>query len=355
MKALVLSGGAGTRLRPITHTSAKQLVPVANKPILFYGLEAIADAGITDVAIVVGDTENEIRQAVGDGSGFGLDVTYLRQEAPLGLAHAVLIARDFLGDDDFVMFLGDIFVFGGISDSVDEFRKERPDAQLLLTRVANPSVFGIAELDDMGRLLRLEEKPEQPRSDLAMAGVYLFSPAIHEAVRAIGPSPRGELEITDALQWLLERDRDVRTTVITGYWKDTGNAADILDVNRRVLDLIEYRVDGDVDENSEIVGRVHIDAGAVIRGSRIVGPAIIGPGTLVEDSYIGPSTSIAQDCVIRNSEIEFSIILRESAFHGVRRVERSLVGRNVRVSVGPRVPVAHRLVIGDHGRVEFSS
>ena len=243
MKALVLSGGAGTRLRPITHTSAKQLVPVANKPILFYGLEAIADAGITDVAVVVGDTESEIRQAVGDGSAFGLDVTYLRQEAPLGLAHAVRIARDFLGDDDFVMFLGDNFVFGGINDCVDQFRKERPDAQLLLTRVPDPSAFGVAELDDLGRLVGLEEKPRQPRSDLALVGVYLFGPAIHEAVAAIRPSQRGELEITDAVQWLLEREHDIRSTVITGYWKDTGNAADILDVNRRLLDLLEYRVD----------------------------------------------------------------------------------------------------------------
>ena len=355
MKALVLAGGAGTRLRPITHTSAKQLVPVANKPILFYGLEAIADAGITEVAIVVGDTENEIRQAVGDGSAFGLDITYLRQDAPLGLSHAVLIARKFLGDDDFVMFLGDNFVFGGINDSVDQFRKERPDAQLLLTRVPDPSAFGVAELDDTGRLLGLEEKPSEPRSDLALVGVYLFGTAIHEAVRAIEPSARGELEITDAIQWLLERDRDVRTTIITGYWKDTGNAADILDVNRRLLDLLEYQVDGDVDEASEIVGRVRIEAGATIRRSRIVGPAIIGPGTIVEDSYIGPSTSIAENCEIRNSEIEFSIILRESGFDSIRRVEGSLVGRNVRVSLGPRVPATHRLVIGDHGRVQISS
>jgi len=355
VKALVLAGGAGTRLRPITHTSAKQLVPVANKPILFYGLEAIADAGITEVAIVVGDTENEIRQAVGDGSAFGLDITYLRQDAPLGLSHAVLIARKFLGDDDFVMFLGDNFVFGGINDSVDQFRKERPDAQLLLTRVPDPSAFGVAELDDTGRLLGLEEKPSEPRSDLALVGVYLFGTAIHEAVRAIEPSARGELEITDAIQWLLERDRDVRTTIITGYWKDTGNAADILDVNRRLLDLLEYQVDGDVDEASEIVGRVRIEAGATIRRSRIVGPAIIGPGTIVEDSYIGPSTSIAENCEIRNSEIEFSIILRESGFDSIRRVEGSLVGRNVRVSLGPRVPATHRLVIGDHGRVQISS
>ncbi|WP_055526221.1 glucose-1-phosphate thymidylyltransferase [Streptomyces graminilatus] len=355
MKALVLSGGAGTRLRPITHTSAKQLVPVANKPILFYGLEAIADAGITEVAIVVGDTENEIRQAVGDGSAFGLDITYIRQDAPLGLAHAVLIAREFLGDDDFVMFLGDNFVFGGINDPVDQFHKERPDAQLLLTRVPDPSAFGVAELDDQGRLLRLEEKPREPRSDLALVGVYLFGPAIHEAVRAIEPSARGELEITDAVQWLLERDRDVRTTIITGYWKDTGNAADILDVNRRLLDLLDRRVDGDVDEASEIVGRVRIEAGATIRRSRIVGPAIIGPGTVVEDSYIGPSTSIAENCEIRNSEIEFSIILRESGFDSIRRVEGSLVGRNVRVSMAPRLPATHRLVIGDHGQVQISS
>ena len=223
MKALVLSGGAGTRLRPITHTSAKQLVPVANKPVLFYGLEAIRDAGITDVGIIVGDTRAEIEAAVGDGSALGIKATYIPQEAPLGLAHCVLIAREFLGDDDFVMYLGDNFIIGGITDLVDEFKRGGADAQILLTRVDNPQQFGIAELDAEGRVVRLVEKPAEPRSDLALVGVYMFAPTIHEAVAAIKPSHRGELEITDAIQWLVDSGKDVRPHLVTGYWKDTGS------------------------------------------------------------------------------------------------------------------------------------
>jgi len=355
MKALVLAGGSGTRLRPITHTSAKQLVPVANKPILFYGLEALAAAGITEAGIIVGETEREIREAVGDGADFGLDVTYLRQEAPLGLAHAVLIARDYLADDDFVMYLGDNFVFDGITSLVEEFREERPDARILLTKVADPSAFGVAVLDDDGCVSSLEEKPEKPGSDLAVAGVYLFTPAVHEAVRAIAPSRRGELEITDAIQWLIDQGRDVRPAMITGYWKDTGNVADMLEVNCTLLERMEGRVEGRVDEASEIIGRVRIDAGAEVRGSRIVGPVTIGPGAVVENSYIGPSTSIAENCRIRDSEIEFSIVLRDSSFVGIRRVEASLIGRNVQVTLASQVPATHRLVIGDHGRVQISS
>jgi glucose-1-phosphate thymidylyltransferase len=355
VKALVLSGGAGTRLRPITHTSAKQLVPAANKPILFYGLEAIADAGIVDVGIIVGDTADEIREAVGDGSDFGLKVTYIPQEAPLGLAHAVLIARDFLGDDDFVMYLGDNFIVGGITGLVEEFRTERPDARVLLTHVANPGAFGVAELDDSGRVVRVVEKPKEPKSDLALVGVYLFTPVIHEAVRSVGVSWRGELEITDAVQWLLDQGRDVRSTLISGYWKDTGNVADMLEVNRLLLESLQTRIEGYVDDASEIIGRVQIDPGAEVRGSRIVGPAIIGPGTVVIDSYVGPSTSIAENCRIENSEIEFSIILRDSSFERVSRVEASLIGRNVQVTLAPRIPATHRLVIGDHGKVQISS
>lgn len=271
MKALVLSGGAGTRLRPLTHTSAKQLVPVANKPVLFYGLEAIADAGITEVGIVVGDTADEIMQAVGDGSKFGLTVTYIPQDAPLGLAHAVLIARDFLADDDFVMYLGDNFIVGGISSLVDAFRAQRPAAQILLTQVPDPRQFGVAEFGADGRVIGLEEKPEAPKSDLALVGVYLFTPAVHEAVRAITPSWRGELEITHALQWLIDQRCDVRSTTISGYWKDTGNVGDMLEVNRSVLEQTEPRIEGDVDDTSEIIGRVQIDEGARVSGSRIVG------------------------------------------------------------------------------------
>jgi glucose-1-phosphate thymidylyltransferase len=355
MKALVLSGGSGTRLRPITHTSAKQLVPVANKPVLFYGLEAIADAGITEVGMVVGDTEPAIRAAVGDGSGFGLAVTYLRQEAPLGLAHAVLIAREFLGGEDFVMYLGDNFIVGGITGLVEEFRAGRPDAQIMLTKVADPRQFGVAELDDAGEVVGLEEKPEAPKSDLALVGVYIFTPAVHEAVAALRPSRRGELEITEAIQWLIEAGRKVRSTAITGYWKDTGNVADMLEVNRMVLEGLAPRRDGTVDAASELIGRVVIEAGAEVTGSRIVGPVVIGAGTRVSGSYVGPFTSVAAGCVIADSEIEYSIVLAGASIRGVRRVEASLIGHHVEVTPAPRVPRAHRLVLGDHSKVQISS
>ncbi|MCX4571355.1 MULTISPECIES: glucose-1-phosphate thymidylyltransferase [Streptomyces] len=355
MKALVLSGGAGTRLRPFTHTSPKQLVPVANKPVLYYVLEAIAEAGITEVGVVVGDTADEICAAVGDGSRFGLDVTYLPQHAPLGLSHAVLIARDFLGDDDFVMYLGDNFLVGGIAPLVEQFTAERPDAQILLTRVSDPTAFGVAELDGHGRVVGLEEKPAKPKSDLALVGVYLFSPAVHEAVRAIRPSARGELEITDAIQWLIDTRHDVRSATVSGYWKDTGNVADMLEANRSVLDGIGAGVEGTVDAGSELVGRVRVEAGAEVRGSRIVGPAVIGAGSVISGSYVGPYTSIAENCRIEDSEIEFSIVLRDSRLDGVRRVQASLIGRNVTVTPAPHTPRAHRLILGDHSKVQIFS
>jgi glucose-1-phosphate thymidylyltransferase len=355
MKALILSGGSGTRLRPITHTWAKQLLPVANKPVLFYGLEAIAAAGITDVGIVVGDTAPAIEAAVGDGSKFGITATYIRQQAPLGLAHAVLIARDFLAEDDFVMYLGDNFIVGGITDVVEEFAAARPDAQIMLTKVSQPSAFGIAELDLDGRVRRLEEKPEQPKSDLALVGVYLFTPAIHEAVRALRPSWRGELEITEAIQWLLDNGRRVSSTVITGYWKDTGNVADMLEVNRLVLESLEPRLDGLVEPGCEIIGRVTVEEGAQVSASRIVGPAIIGAGSKVTGSYIGPFTAIDEDCAVDDSEIEYSIVLRGASIRGVRRIEASLIGHDAEVMPASRVPRAHRLILGDHSRVQISS
>lgn len=355
VKALVLSGGAGTRLRPITHTSAKQLVPVANKPILFYVLEAIADTGITDVGVIVGDTGPEIREAVGDGSQFGLQVTYLPQSEPLGLAHAVLIARDFLGEDDFLMYLGDNFISGGITDLVEDFRKERPDAQLALSRVPDPTAFGVAELDAGGRVVGLEEKPPHPKSDLALVGVYLFTPAVHEAVREIEPSARGELEITDAVQWMVEQGWDIRSGELPGYWRDTGSVADMLEVNRMLLESQERCIEGSVDSASELLGRVRIEQGATVRGSRIVGPAVIGSGTVLTDSYIGPFTSIGENCRIHDSELASSIVLRGASFENVRRVEASLVGRNAHVTLAPRHPVAHRLVLGDHAKVHIQS
>ncbi|MET7699396.1 glucose-1-phosphate thymidylyltransferase [Streptomyces sp. NPDC005485] len=355
MKALVLSGGAGTRLRPITHTSAKQLVPVANKAVLFYGLESIAAAGITEVGVIVGDTAAEIQEAVGDGSKFGLEVTYIPQERPLGLAHAVLIAQDYLGDDDFVMYLGDNFIIGGITSIVDDFRRHRPDAQILLTHVPDPRAFGVAELDPSGQVVGLEEKPEHPKSDLALVGVYLFTPVIHDAVRAIEPSWRGELEITHAIQHLIDTRADVRSTLIKGYWKDTGNVTDMLEVNRTVLETLEPRIDGEVDEASETIGRVVIEEGAKITDSRIVGPVVIGAGTVVSHSYVGPFTSIAENCRITDSELEFSIVLRESSIDGVGRIESSLIGRHVEVTPAPGVPSAHRLVLGDHSEVRIRS
>ena len=355
MKALVLAGGAGTRLRPLTYTSAKQLIPVANKPVLFYGLEAIRDAGITDAGIVVGDTEAAIRSAVGDGSALGLSATYIRQEAPLGLAHAVLVARDFLADDDFVMYLGDNFIVGGITPLVAEFRAGRPDAQIMLTRVPDPRQFGVAELDEAGQVIGLEEKPARPKSDLALVGVYMFTPAVHEAVRQLRPSWRNELEITEAIQWLIDAGRTVTSTLIAGYWKDTGNVTDMLEVNRLVLESLEPSQRGTVDDASELIGRVVIGEGAKVTGSRIVGPVIIGSGTSVTSSYVGPFTSVAEDCDIADSEIEYSIVLRAASIQGVRRIEASLIGHEVEVTPAPRVPKAHRLILGDHSKVQISS
>jgi glucose-1-phosphate thymidylyltransferase len=355
MKALVLAGGAGTRLRPITYTSAKQLVPVANKPVLFYGLEAIADVGVTDVGLVVGDTAEEIKAAVGDGSDFGIQASYIPQPAPLGLAHAVQVSREFLGDDDFIMYLGDNFIVGGIGELVGAFRAARPAAQIMLTRVSDPHQFGVAELDASGRVIGLEEKPRQPKSDLALVGVYMFTPAVHEVIAELKPSWRGELEITEAIQRLIDSGRRVDSSLITGYWKDTGNVTDMLEVNRWVLETTEPVRHGDVDAESELIGRVVIEKDARVRGSRIVGPAIIGAGTEVVDSYVGPFTSVGPDCKLTDSEIEYSIVLAGASIRGVRRIEASLIGRGVEITPAPRVPNAHRLVLGDHSRVQISS
>ena len=355
MKALILAGGSGTRLRPITHTSAKQLVPVANKPVLFYGLEAIADAGITDVGIVVGDTAPAIRDAVGDGSAWNLKVTYIRQEAPLGLAHAVSVSRDYLADDDFVMWLGDCFIVGGINPMIEQYRASRPDAMVMLTRVPDPTRFGVAELDEAGRLIGLEEKPKQPKSDLALTGVFFFSPAIHDVIPSLTPSWRGELEITEAIQAMIDTGRCVRSVTISGFWHDTGNVTDMLEVNRLVLEGLSPALDGVVDSSSQLIGRVVVEAGAVVSGSRIVGPVIIGAGSKVTDSYIGPFTSIEEGCDIADSEIEYSIVFRGASIHGVRRIEASLIGHDVQVTRAPKVPHAHRLILGDHSKVQISS
>ncbi len=350
LKGLVLSGGAGTRLRPITHTSAKQLVPVANKPVLFYGLESLRDAGVREVGIVVGDTHAEIEAAVGDGTRFGLRVTYIRQEAPLGLAHAVLTAEEFLGDASFVMYLGDNLLRDGIRELVAEFRDSDADAMILLQRVPNPQSYGVAELS-AGRVVRLVEKPVEPQSDLALVGVYMFTPAILAAAKAISPSARGELEITDAIQYLIDQGLRVEPSVVTGWWKDTGKLEDMLEANRLILDVLEPRLDGTL-EDSTIEGRVVVEAGARLINSSVRGPAIIGAGALIEDAYVGPYSAISSGVVIRRAEVEHSIFLEDSRVEDIdARIESSLVGRGVVIARSEAKPRAYRFMVGDSSSI----
>jgi len=355
VRGLILSGGAGTRLRPITYTSAKQLVPVANKPILFYGLEAMADAGIVEVGIVVGDTAAEIGAAVGDGTRFGLRVTYIRQEAPLGLAHCVRIARDFLGDEDFVMYLGDNLLETGLGPFLAAFEADRGRAvaQILLCKVPDPHRFGVAELGPDGELVRLVEKPADPPSDLALVGVYLFDASVHEAVAAITPSARGELEITDAIQWMVDRGRRVRAHRLDGWWIDTGKLTPLLEANRLILERLAPAIHGTVDGESALHGRVVVEAGAAVVRSTIRGPAIIGRGTRLADSYVGPFTAIDHDCEVVGSEIEHSVVLERSRILNAGRIVDSLVGRDVEVSRSRRRPRATRLMLGDHSVVDL--
>ncbi|CAN5829996.1 glucose-1-phosphate thymidylyltransferase [soil metagenome] len=351
MKALVLAGGSGTRLRPITHTSAKQLVPVGNKPVIDFGLEAIAAAGIKDVGIIVGHTGPEIQAYVGDGSRYGIEVTYVSQPEPLGLAHAVLTAEEYLGRDDFVMYLGDNLIAGGITEFVQQFEQNKPDAQILLAKVRDPERFGVAELGPDGHVSLLVEKPPEPKSDLALVGVYLFSGNIMDACHAIDPSPRGELEITDAIQWLIDDGQQVAERTITGWWKDTGKLYDMLEANRIVLDTYEQRVDGSMDDDSEIQGRVVIEEGAELVNSTVRGPAIIGRNTKLVNTFVGPYTAIYHSCAIRNSEIEHSIVLEETTITDVGRMEDSLIGKQVEVNRSNRKPSAMRLMLCDHSRV----
>ena len=351
MKGLILSGGKGTRLRPLTYTSAKQLVPVANKPVLFYGIEAIVAAEIREIGIIVGDTQAEIRHAVGDGSRWGASVTYIEQDAPRGLAHAVQIAEDFIAGDAFVMYLGDNLLNRGIRPLVEAFCHERPAAQILLARVKDPQMFGVAELDG-DRVVRLVEKPETPRSDLALVGVYMFGPEVFESVRRITPSFRNELEITDAIQDLIDRGLMVRPHIVDGWWKDTGKLEDMLEANRLILDTLERRIDGSVDPASSVEGRVVIEGGAVIEASVVRGPVIIGAGAIVRQSYVGPFTSLMQGVEIRGSEIEHSIVLESSSIVDLGgRLVDSLVGRNVRIVRQPAKPLAYRLMVGDNSEI----
>ena len=351
LKGLILSGGRGTRLRPITHTSAKQLIPVANKPVLFYGIEAMAQAGIEEIGVIIApETGQEIRSAAGDGSRFGVKLTYILQDEPQGLAHAVLTAEPFLGTSPFVMYLGDNLLQGGIDDLVGTFRAHSPDALILLTPVPDPQNYGVAELQD-GSVRRLVEKPTQPATDLALVGVYMFTEAVHAATRAITPSGRGELEITDAIQHLVDTGLRVEPHIVDGWWKDTGRLEDMLAANRLVLDTIAERIEGELSA-SQVDGRVVIESGARLEHSTVRGPAIIGAGTRLVDCYIGPYTAIGEGCTIENAEVEHSILLAGSTVRNLAgRMESSLLGRNVTVARDERQPRAYRFMVGDNSEV----
>ena len=352
LKGLILSGGRGTRLRPITFTSAKQLVPVANKPVLFYGIEAMAAAGIREVGIIIAtETGDEIREAAGDGSRFGVAITYIVQDEPAGLAHAVLTAEEFLGMSPFVMYLGDNLLQGGMEELVAEFRAGAAEALILLTRVPDPQNYGVAELGPEGSVVRLVEKPPEPATDLALVGVYMFTSQIHEAARAIKPSGRGELEITDAIQWLVDGGRRVEPHIVEGWWKDTGRLDDMLEANRLILDTLERRIDGDLHE-AQVDGRVVVEAGARLERATVRGPAIIGAGAVVRDAYIGPYTAIGRHCVIERAEVEHSILLEGSSVRGLNgRMESSLLGRDVAISRDARQPRAYRFMVGDKSEI----
>ena len=359
LKGLILSGGKGTRLRPITHTSAKQLVPVANKPVLFYGIEAMAEAGIEEIGIIIApETGGEITEAAGDGSRFGVKITYILQDEPLGLAHAVLTAEPFLGESPFVMYLGDNLLQGGIRELVGAFREHEPDALILLTPVPDPENYGVAELEDaeegrIGPVRRLVEKPAEPATDLALVGVYMFTAGVHDAARAIEPSPRGELEITDAIQHLVDSGLRVEPHIVRGWWKDTGRLEDMLEANRLILDSMGERVEGELID-SQIDGRVVIEAGARLERTRVRGPAVIGAGAVLKDCYIGPYTAIGEGCSISDAEVEHSILLAGCTVCDLDgRMESSLLGRNVTIRRGERQPRAYRFMVGDNSDISI--
>ncbi len=368
MKGLILSGGKGTRLRPLTYTSAKQLVPVANKPVLFYAIETLLEAGISDIGIIVGDTKEEIQQAVGDGTRFSsyaesvglkpedIRITYIPQEAPLGLAHAVKIAEPFLGRDKFVMYLGDNMIEESIRPLVETFRsnQEGCQCQILLKEVENPESYGVAELDPANsqRVIRLVEKPREPVSNLALVGIYMFDQTVFQAVNSIKPSWRNELEITDAIQYLVDNGCHVRPQHVRGWWVDTGKHADMLEVNRLILDRLAPQIEGHVDRDSQVSGKVILARTAEIINSVVRGPAIIGDYCRIVNSYVGPFTSINHHCNIIGSEVEHSIILENSQINDIHgRIEDSLIGRNVIVEKSPIKPKAYKFLLGDNSRV----
>lgn len=356
MKAIILSGGKGTRLRPLTYSGAKQLVPVANKPILWYGIESIVAAGITDIGIIISpETGEEVKQVTGNGDLFGAKITYILQEQPAGLAHAVKIAQPFLGDSPFIMYLGDNIIEGSVDSFLTQFNQQNIDALILLRAVSNPSAFGVAKVDEKGRVLQLIEKPKEPPSNLALVGVYLFSSAIHEAIAQIKPSARGELEITDAIQRLIDLEKPVEACTLQGWWLDTGKKDDLLEANRIILDTqITPSVEGEIDDRSQVIGRVKIGAGTKVINSSIRGPAIIGENCYLENCFIGPYSSIANEATLIDADLEHSVILRGAKIDRIQqRLVDSVIGRRANLTVASRRPKALRFMIGDDSQVEL--
>jgi len=352
MKGLILSGGTGSRLYPLTYSNAKQLIPLANKPILFRVIEAIRDAGIDEIGIVVGSTARRIKDAVGDGRLWDVDITYIQQDQPLGLAHAVKVSEPFLGGDRFVMFLGDNVIEGGISPLISQFADSEWNSQIVLTKIEHPEQYGVAQLGEDGRIVRLVEKPKVPPSNLALVGIYMFDHHIFDAVREIKPSWRGELEITDAIQWLVDHDYSVHPYVHNGWWIDTGAPGDLLEANDLVLEEIEYGIEGYVDRESTVGRRVKIERGAEIINSVVRGPSIIGENARIVNSYIGPFTSVSHSVVIEDSEIEHSVVLEKSQIRDIgTRIQDSLIGRDVNIARSPIKPKALKLTLADHSQV----
>jgi len=353
LKGLVLSGGKGSRLRPFTYTNAKQLVPIANKPVIFYTIEQLVEAGITEIGIVVGDTGDQVAEAIGDGSQFGARTTFIQQHAPLGIAHAIATARDFLGDSPFVLYLGDNFVMGGIHSYVQKFTANGSCSRILLHPVANPEAFGIAEMSG-GRVTRIVEKPRNPQSNLAVVGIYMFDPAVHDVISGLSPSWRGELEITDAIQGLIDRGFPVDAEVMDRYWIDTGKMDDMLNANRMVLSAMEPRCDGSIDEKSQIHAPVVIESGATVEDSVLRGPLVIGRDTAIVTSYVGPNTSIDARCRIVGCRIEDSIVMEDSRLEYLHwPVAKSMIGRFVELRGGHNADGLYSLTLGDHSRIEM--
>jgi glucose-1-phosphate thymidylyltransferase len=358
MKALILSGGKGTRLRPLTYTGAKQLVPVANKPILWYGIEAIVAAGITEIGIVISpETGEEVQTKTGDGRQFGAKITYILQEQPAGLAHAVKIARPFLGDAPFVMYLGDNLVQNELGELLSEFKQQHMDALIMLRQVANPTAFGVAEVDPQGRVLRLVEKPKVPPSNLALVGIYFFAPSIHDAIEQIQPSLRGELEITDAIQALITQQKVVEARQIQGWWLDTGKKDDLLEANQIILDTcLAGDIAGDLDAQTQISGRVQVGTGSQLINCTVRGPVMIGNNCYLENCFVGPFSSIANDVKLIEVDIEHSVILQGAQITGIhQRIVDSVIGQRATLKAAPQRPKALRFMIGDDSQIELAN